>query len=183
MAEAAGLAVGTIALATLFQTCLDILDYIDDARNMDSDRERGESKLGLLKIRLKHWGEDLQVLHPGHEDGGLREHWPEESGTISRSLTGITEILSDASQLCCKYALYKSKAALRHPGLQLSKVEIEQKAAPRGNNYRSLASLKYRATWVFRDKRKLASLLTELDFFITNLERVTTRVWKFRKWS
>ncbi|KAH6656541.1 prion-inhibition and propagation-domain-containing protein [Truncatella angustata] len=183
MAEAAGLAVGTIALASLFQTCLDILDYIEDARNIKSDRERGDTKLGLLKIRLKQWGDDLQVLYPGREDGGLREHWPEESGTISKSLLGITGMLNDASKLSHKYAPYRIKLnswyIVWKPSKRIYKPdqqEISEKQICQG-----LTSLTQRTTWAFRDKKRFNSLLAELDFFVTNLEKVTIRVVRFDK--
>ncbi|ETS81372.1 hypothetical protein PFICI_06374 [Pestalotiopsis fici W106-1] len=176
MAEAAGLAVGTIALASLFQTCLDFLEYIEDARNTKGDQDRGETKLGLLKIRLRQWGDDLQVSHPGHEDGGLRKHWPEEGGTISKSLIGIAAILDEAANLNRKYESYNMKESpSSSPDLELDKGSGETQVLRR-KYCKYLIIFKQRASWALKDKKKLHSLLTELDFFITNLEKVTVKL-------
>jgi hypothetical protein len=185
MAEAAGLAVGTIALASLFQTCLDFLEYIEDARSIKCDRERGETKLGLLKMRLKQWGGDLQVTTPGHEHGGLREHWSEENGTIKNCLAGIAGILKDASTLMYGYAPCK-----KNPVSILSEFDFfgeDYKAIenldPRQNTTKGFATLKQRILWALKDKRRLNTLIIELDFFVTNLEKVTQRVTNSGKWD
>jgi hypothetical protein len=170
MAEAAGLVVGTIALATLFQTALDFLDCLEDAKNLTYDRKLGDTKIRLLEIRLKQWGEDMHVLHPGQEDGGLREHWMEESGTVANCLLGIAEILSTASELSCKYDVYKKT------GFVWSSI-FRPRGKPRSLQYlRTLGSLRQRASWAIRDKKRFDALVVELDFLITNLEKVSRRL-------
>ncbi|KAI1865656.1 hypothetical protein JX265_007979 [Neoarthrinium moseri] len=183
MAEAAGLAVGTIALASLFQTCVDILDYIEDARNIESDRDRGDTRLGLLKIRLKQWGDKLQVANPGYEDGGLIDHWDGESDTISKSLLGIKGILEQASYLSHKYAPYKMAISAWPCDSNLSRkaTETENQDVRRKTAYQKFLYLKQRATWALRDKRRFNASLVELDFFITNLEIVTSRLLALEK--
>ncbi|KAI1849643.1 hypothetical protein JX266_004592 [Neoarthrinium moseri] len=183
MAEAAGLAVGTIALASLFQTCVDILDYIEDARNIESDRDRGDTRLGLLKIRLKQWGDKLQVANPGYEDGGLIDHWDGESGTISKSLLGIKGILEQASYLSHKYAPYKMAISAWPCDSNLCRKanETENQDVRRKTAYQKFLYLKQRTTWALRDKRRFNASLVELDFFITNLEIVTSRLLALEK--
>lgn len=181
MAEAAGLAVGTIALASLFQTCIEVLEYIDDARNIDDDRERGETKLSLLNVRLKQMGEDLHVTNPGLEDGGLPELWPQEIEAISNGLLGVTQILNNASRLCRKYDLQGGgvNPTPSRPKAAWQVHDPTQRPAPRRSTYCSLVSFRKRASWALRDKKRFNSLLTELDFFVTNLEKVCFGILKF----
>lgn len=101
MTEAAGLALGAVALVSLFQTAVDFLEYSEVARNLKADQELATTKINQLEVRLKQWGRDLRIEEHDQEwDGWLRM---QEGGLITNCLVGISDILGSASELTRKY--------------------------------------------------------------------------------
>lgn len=183
MAEAAGLALGAVALVSLFQTTVELLEYVQAAKGLASDGQLADTKLGLLEERLRQWGDDLQVEHPGKEDVLLRQRWDHEGGLVTKSLNGISEILSNASQLSEKYGLHKKRRLVwnssipsLHPIIQ--KTNTLSLSSPRKSSGNS-PSVRKQAIWAIKDKKRFDSLIADLDFFITNLEKVSGRLLKF----
>lgn len=181
MAEAAGLAIGAIALVSLFQSTVELLEYFEAGRSLASDGELANTKLGLLEERLKQWGDDLHVENTGQEDGGVRERWEDEGGLVTKSLKGISEILGNASQLSEKYGLHKKRRLVwnynlpsLHPILHRTDTPI---SSPRKSSKIS-PSIHRQAVWAIKDKKRFESLICDLDFFITNLEKVSDRLLK-----
>jgi hypothetical protein len=173
--EAAGLAIGGLGLASLFQTCIDFINYFQVARNLVYDHELATTKIGLLEARLRRWGSHMQVLHPGQEDGCLRERWSEEGDIVARSLKGVAEILGNTSQLTEKYGFYKKRALTWH-SLPLFTRRVVRKKEPVKHSIQHTISFCKQVSWAIRDKRKFDSFILELDFFVTNLEKVGRRL-------
>jgi hypothetical protein len=55
--ETAGLAVGVIALAGLFNNAVDCFDYLQIGRSLGRDYHTGLLKLDVAKLRLTRWGQ------------------------------------------------------------------------------------------------------------------------------
>jgi hypothetical protein len=181
MAEAAGLAFGGIALVTLFQTCVDFLEYFETAKRIGNERQLGDNKMRLLSVRLEQWGGDLHVMHPGEEFGGLREKWSENEDMIGGSLGSIANILGDITHLTSKYGAYKKAGlSLSDDDSQYSETFCDKSQAHQSRDLHQSPSriftIKQRVSWAIRGKKRFDALLTELDFFITNLELVTSRL-------
>lgn len=193
MAEAAGLALGAVALVSLFQTAVEFLEYFEVAKNLRADHELAMTKINLLEVRLKQWGRDLRIQEVGEEcDGWLRMYYLEDGGLITSCLIGISNILGNASQLTSKYGLDQTKRLSWHsflsdvsqsctgPYRQASKFKSSYKGpCPTPSTVRfsrNSTSLGGKITWAIKDKKRFDSLISELDFFITNLERVSKRL-------
>lgn len=173
MAEAAGLAVGVVALASLFQTCVEFLEYFEAARNLSGDRELVSTKLGLLTTRLRRSGYEMKVLHPpGQEDGGLHAVLSGETAAITRCLVGISDILGDADQLKHKYGIDKRKH-LDWSSCFPFRLRPQQPA--KTSELSGRVSIRRHVVWAVRDKKRFDSLIQDLDFFITNLEKLGSR--------
>lgn len=184
MAEAAGLALGAVALVSLFQTAVELLEYFEAARSLASDRELTATKLSLLEARLRQWGDDLHVEHPGQEDGGLRSRWKDEGGLVTKSLKGISEILGDATQLSEKYGLHKKRRLVWHSNIPLlcpilHRADTNISLSRKPSNISP--SIRRQAVWAIKDKKRFEALISDLDFFITNLEKVSGRLLKLGK--
>jgi hypothetical protein len=178
MAEPVGLALGTIALASLFSTCIELVEYFELGRSFAYDYQLACLKLSLLKSRLDYWGEILKVRDAGHEKEELRVHWLEEQEVITRSLLGIKEIFGNAELLADKYKLLpRQSRSLARSFLAGSEHETcAHTAHPHTRKNRRFFIIRRTTTWAIRDKQKFDGLLLDLDFFISSLETVIARI-------
>lgn len=177
MAEAAGLALGAVALVSLFQTAVECFEYFQLARDLDHDQQLAVTKIRLLETRLREWGDVLQAWHPGQEDGGLRQRWGEDGRLVARSLNRISDILTSAARLEENYGLYKKRSRPRLGSLFLVLCYHTRSACSSPQKLiRESASVRKQVVWAVRDKKKLDSLIFDLDFLVTNLEKVSIRL-------
>ncbi|KAI9709989.1 MAG: hypothetical protein M1820_003067 [Bogoriella megaspora] len=180
MAEAVGLALGTVALASLFTTCIEAMEYFELCKSYKYDYELACLKLSLLKARLGTCGQTLGVNKHGQEDTELQRHWRNERNVIQQSLQGIAGIFGDAEQLKSKYSVlprkrrWRFKATLQRSGPARS---LKDKPDYRliGHCYR-ISLVRRSTSWAIRDKRKFDGLIDDLEFFISNLEAVSSRL-------
>lgn len=187
MAEAAGLAIGGIALISLFQSCLDFLDYIESVKDCEYSVNVSITKLSILGKRLDRWGDVLAVNQPVHEDDILRKRWLIDSQPIMQGLSHIRSILKAAKVLSERYRLGPSDTTPRLPrlatrGLGTTLTECGGVTAKSAKRRLHLWRWKYdtsppqgpslggKLKWALKDKKRFHSLLLDLDFFITNLE-------------
>jgi len=181
MAEAAGLAFGTISIASLFSTCLEALERIDLAQRHGEDYEVSLTKLLLLKARFHAWGESLCIAEPGRETGILRERWQQEQNVVGRSLISIQDIFQDSHNLERKYGLKVRAAGQDHraiaPGTSLSRLrQIETALRASAQQRQDKTSVWKKTQWAIRDKQKFDLLLSDLMFYVDNLEKLSDRL-------
>ena len=144
VAEAVGLALGAVALASLFTTCVELFDLFETGQNHGNDFHLACIKLELLRVRLVSWGGLLHITEPGGEDLDLRAQWPWKSEVVFGCLWEIQRILGDSDVLANKYKLVERPVSVRK-----------------------------RAVWAIRDKDRFAALVQDISFLIENLEKVT----------
>lgn len=143
-AEIAGLAIGAIALALLFTTCVELFDLFEVGKNCIYDYDLACTKISLLRERLRAWGNTLRVTEPGAEDFTLREQWPTEREIVAASLTGQRRKLYDSEALKQKYHLSVSSIGFRR-----------------------------RTVWAIRDRAKVEKLIQDISFLVDGLEKIT----------
>ena len=170
MAEAAGLALGIVALASLFTTCVELIDYFELSKSYEYDYMTACLKLSLLKSRLHTWGHALQ---PGADSCQLDEELGHqrslEKEVIRRSLQGIADILGSAEALKDKYGLSSRKSAVVVSGCRDPPVDRKSQRFLL-SRIRGMSSVRRTTTWAIRDKQKFDNLISDLEFFISNLE-------------
>jgi hypothetical protein len=177
MAEIAGLVIGAVALAFLFDTSIALLERFESATNYAYDYDLACTKLGMLKVRLSAWGVLLNIEAPGSEHPALRQHCTEEKDVIGRSLLGIRDAFQDASVLAGTYRLIpkrlqssRSSASRRSEARQFREPEATKPAV------KGWAFMRKRRLWVIHDNHKFDVLIQDLSFLIENLEKVAERV-------
>lgn len=179
MAEPAGLALGTVALASLLSTCLELIEYFELGKSYEYDYELACLKLSLLKSRLDTWGHCSGVSAAHHVEEELETHWPRERIVIHKSLQGIAGIFGNAQLLKDKYCLLPRKGR----GISVGLVRSGQ-APVFGHGHRrsfsdrvpSLSFCRRSTTWAIRDKQRFDNLIADLEFLISNLEEVSSRL-------
>jgi hypothetical protein len=92
--EPAGLALGSIGLAGLFSTCLDVIDRVDTWRNFAVESQALRTRLETEKLRLEKWGEAV-----GFKNGQL-SHSHSEAFDDPRILSRVHEQLLAIRNVC-----------------------------------------------------------------------------------
>jgi hypothetical protein len=162
-AEAAGLAVGVIALASLFTTCAELLEYFELGKNHRYDYDLACTKVNLLHKRLSIWGRSTHIQDPDNGHPVLQHSV--ERDTISKSLHALKAILADTDGLRRKYALNPVTRAT---------LDTSHQDQSRRFLHWSL-QVRRRTAWSIRDKAKFDRFIEDISFFIENLERVTDK--------
>ncbi|KAM0306896.1 hypothetical protein ACHAPM_001474 [Fusarium culmorum] len=110
--EAAGLAIGAVALVSLFKDCIDLYSMISAARELDEDASILNIKLGVEKMLLLQWSDRVGLLEPAKFDTTFNDITTRE--TILSILSSIKSLLSNSQALQDTYGLVK------HSGLTVS---------------------------------------------------------------
>lgn len=178
MADVAGLILGTVALASLFTTCIELFERFELGRQHAYDYHLACTKVALLKARLSTWGVSLGIDKPGYEHPALRRHWTAEQEVISRSLYAIKETFENTSLLVEKYRLTPRRSRTLRSVVSYQVNQLPSGPGNSTNPKRSAiawAGLRKRTSWAIHDKQKFDGFIEDLSFLIVNLEKVTGR--------
>lgn len=182
MAEVAGLVLSGVALASIFKTCLEFIEYFEDGSDWMFDFGLTLKKLDLLKTRLIKL-EDIMVSRVSEQSIG-QLHDPEPphhpaGQAISCGLKGVDDILKRASQLRRRYShnprssQSPENARLTGEGMSfVDRTSARERPGQRLTGRMMLVAL--RVTWVAYDKRRFDTLISDFDFFLSNLEIITS---------
>lgn len=175
MAEAAGLALGGIALASLFSACVEVLEVFENGRDWLYDFSLAQTKVNLMKLRLSQLGDNMQTGISLEEEACFPQNsWRQESGTVCNGLLGITEILGKTAELCRRY----SYAIDAEPITQRSNcsMRVSNHAtisfARSPSRPRILSTISKKVCWAVHDKKKFEVLISDFEFILSNLERI-----------
>jgi hypothetical protein len=172
MAEAAGFAIGAVALISLFTDCVDILKLISASRSLGRDCELVNTRLDIEKALLLQWATRVRLLDPDYDQ---RLDDPRIRETVSKTLDSIRLLLQESHDLGRRYGLNKETPdpeAKYRPKELISSSRMAQfireydtvQARVRGGS-----SSMARVRWVVVDKEKFGCLLTDLSYFIARL--------------
>lgn len=179
MAEAAGLAIGTVALVGAFKDCIDVYGMIVAARSLTDDAEALKTKFDVERLLLLQWADRVGLAEPESYDKRLDD--PDLNSAIVRVLQHIKRLLSDGKALRDQYGLVDDQV-VRH------RLVLDDNLSTRAGSTRSqkfierfnslalqtvVARKEQSVTtcfkWVVKDKEKFASLTDKLSYFVSRL--------------
>ena len=174
--EPAGLAIGAIALASLFTECIECLDLIELARSSEKGLKTQVCKLSIIKRQFMVWGESIGLLSP---DEGRDNVLDQVQGRreIEDVLQRISILLQDAEKLKTKYGVEVDGTDDKHSDcIEVSKSRREFfKQNPlvefisRLVAHQRKSTILTRTRWAIRDSKKFEGLIKDLDWFVTKL--------------
>lgn len=186
MAEVAGLVLSGVAVTSLITSCVEIVQFIEDGRDCMFDFSLAMTKLDLLQIRLCQLGEAMASCPQASPDGVVTEDsYPSQrprgyqQSSLGDALLGIQDILGRTGNLCRKYSFDFQDGPIKPEyGLATSIQEVFGPTTAAGVQHQRRqplrwSSLSRRVSWAVQDKRKLGGLVSEFDFFLSNLEKIT----------
>jgi hypothetical protein len=190
MAEAAGLAVGVIALAGLFNDCLDTISRISAIRSMGRDAQILNTKLDVEKTLFLQWAESVRLLHTDCDARLLQDS---NAKAIADVLISLHTLLKDSTEIQDRYGLRQQASsdamssgstiisgsrmarfttAIDRLSLQLPQITRRERSVSSG-------SVKAKIRWVAADREKIGrssdGLLTIYPTSCRNSTRLSLR--------
>ncbi|KAF8535520.1 prion-inhibition and propagation-domain-containing protein [Trichophaea hybrida] len=175
-----GLSLGLASLASLFTTTLDVLEHISSAKSYGSDYELFVTKVETELVRLRLWGEAVNIGGEPHE----RLQNPEVERAVSKLLQQAICYFQDSEVVTVRYGgrgvggparrlIGISGAGLLSSDLETSLGFTNTTAIdhPRGRAEKSQkhASTLRKVRWVLSGKAKSEKLAEKLGWFVDKL--------------
>lgn len=180
--EVAGLALSAVALATLFNTCVECFETFSQGRNLEKDLTYLLIRLDFEKTQLLLWGNSSGILKIEKEDRHARLADSTVSKLVKDALGAIQSLLSDASLLQQRYGVKSSTATLAKKqsistnllspnSMNLFRTSWSRFCirAAQALPDRSTLSTASKARWAVHDKSKFEELLDKLSNLVEKL--------------
>ncbi|KAL8711472.1 MAG: hypothetical protein Q9220_004130 [cf. Caloplaca sp. 1 TL-2023] len=175
--EPVSLGVGTVALVSLFTTCVECFEYIDAAKSYGRDVEVSTVLFAHQRSRFLIWGESVGIF-PGTPPQLQPLESYHFSPIIEQTLHCICRLFDDADGLRTHYGL-----RVQHQTTTSGQFnEVQTLGTSRPSYKRFLTSIADRqkgtnatrkARWAIHDKQKFSGLLEDIDRLINGLEAIT----------
>jgi hypothetical protein len=165
MAEVAGLVVGGVALASLFESCMLTFDLIDAGKNCSRDYQEAALIITLLGSRLRRWEEAYRTVSPPNtaRDGELAEQ-------------ALESVYSNLESLCKTAERYQQKDKSTNVASltdRLQKMHVST-ARSTGSTGKTKPSLRSKIIWALHDKDKVENIIQTIRFKIEELESLSS---------
>jgi hypothetical protein len=166
--EVAGLVVGGVGLAALFETCMNTFEYVDTGKKYGVDYQKRALKVSVLELRLSRWGQQVRFSETSPTS--------QQSTQVEALLGQIQMDLEDACKASKRYVLPKSN----EPDQQVTGSGTLESL---GDTFRRLSlkrqkrtSLVNKTRWALRDKKKLDSLIDDIKGSVDSLENLSSAI-------
>ena len=175
MAEVAGLVIGALGLAALFETCMSDLEGIETSTGHGTAYQTCALKLRLLQLRLARWGQTIEFADSSEAFQRSTPAASEDEIKITRKLLGNIH-----DDLCAALGSgYADSKGAKNLGVETDTERSLKKLAERveaqvlkKRKPPSLSSPAPRARWSLRDQRIFEKLIEDLSLAIKDLENL-----------
>lgn len=177
MAETAGLVVGVVALASLFNTAVECFEFVQLGRSFGKDFQTSQLKLDSARLRLSRWGQSLGLGEDVRDVTSLQGRFGSEANVKhAEALLGqIVELFADSEGVSNKY---KSRASSQDHNLAVynPQTDLEPAMAKLHNRMRQLAidrqdrsSVRQKAKWALYQERNFRRLIEDITELVDSL--------------
>jgi len=160
--EAAGLGVGVVALAGLFNNAVDSYGYVRLGKYYARDFETSQTKLDLSRLQLSRWGEALGLTVPFTKTTQLSSSIgpADEVAKAEKALGNIVNLLDDAQLLSQRYKDRESPDAVLM--MDPDSLKLHQKVHRIVTQRQRNTSFAKKASWALYRKNDLESLVEDI---------------------
>jgi hypothetical protein len=159
--ETAGLAIGSLALTALFETCMTCFDYIDTGRQYGKDYQRFAISMRSLELRMSRWWDVARL------QAGTARMSKDAESQIKDLLGEITSDLQDAQERAQKY----SNPTIADDG-SVGLENLAERFQRQANLRQRRAPLGRVVKWALRDQTKCKRLIKSIKNAVEELEGV-----------
>ncbi|KAL8855242.1 MAG: hypothetical protein Q9178_008099 [Gyalolechia marmorata] len=175
--EPAGLAVGVLAIAGLFNNAIDCFEYVQIGRNFGQRYQTGLLILDGARLRLSRWGQSVGLSHELKDTQSLSEALKsaQEVNKAEQILSQILELFADAEGISAKF---KTKAGRSEQELLVynTQMDLEPTALTLHNKIRDLSikrqnqtGLRQKAKWALYEEKYFKRLIEDITSLVNDL--------------
>lgn len=177
MAETAGLVVGVVALAGLFNNTVECFEFVQLGRSFGKDFQTSQLKLDSARLRLSRWGKSLDLDEDVRNTASLQGRFG--SGLNIKHaevlLGQIVELLARAEGVSNNY---KSRTAPQDDSLAVynPQTELDPAMARLHNKVRQLAierqnrsGVRQKAKWALYQEKQFRRLIEDITELVDSL--------------
>lgn len=165
MAEVAGLVIGAISLASLFDSVVNNFDRVQVGREFNETRQRYLLQLEVLKLRLHRWRDAVsKLLEVG--DPAVKQA---DGNLVKRHLSDIQSLFKKEEELSKPYKVTTNKAEdeeSKKDWLVKSLQCLSRKHCADAPSVRS------QVRWAIRGKKEFEGLVADVSVQVSNLEQI-----------
>ncbi|KAK5739284.1 hypothetical protein LTR17_005390 [Elasticomyces elasticus] len=175
MAEVAGLIVGGLGLAALFDSCLQAFEHVEAAKNYGAQYQRLMLRLSILQLRLARWGATVRLVDGESEQlssYGFSVSSQAEAETVRRLLGEIFGSLEDARTASQPYTPAPTLVDNRFVATNRATASITammQMTRTLARRRQKQSTTLQKARWALHDESKLRRLVQDLTGLIADL--------------
>jgi hypothetical protein len=177
MAEAAGLVVGVVALAGLFNNTVECFEFVQLGRTFGKDFQTSQLKLDNARLRLSRWGKSLHLDENIRDTASLQGPFGSESIVKhAEALLGqITELFADAEGVSSKYknrmAPQDDSLMVYNPQTDLDPaiVKLHEKMRQLATERQNRSGLRQKAKWALYQQKQFHRLIEDITELVDSL--------------
>jgi hypothetical protein len=156
--------VGGVALASLFDSCMNTFERLDAGKNCSRDYQEDALIITLLGSRLRRWEETYRKYAPTNTalDGELAEQ-------------ALASVNNNLESLCKTAERYQTNSKSNNVASMTEKLQEMQVSNTRStsSNPKTKPSLRSKIIWALHDKEKVESIIRTVRFKIEELESLS----------
>lgn len=177
MAETAGLVVGVVALAGLFNNTVDCFEFVQLGRTFGKDFQTSQLKLDSTRLRLSRWGKSLSLGEDVRDTASLQGRFGSQSAVkhAEELLGQVIELFAEAEGVSKRYgdrvqsdddslAVYSPQTDLDPPAAKLHN-QMRELAIERQNR----SGVRQRAKWALYQEKAFRRLIEDITELVDNL--------------
>ncbi|ORY18352.1 prion-inhibition and propagation-domain-containing protein [Clohesyomyces aquaticus] len=163
--EAGGLAVGLVALASLFNNAVDCFEYVQLGRSFGTNFQTSLLKLDNARLRLSRWGQAVGLSGNLEEVQSLQEATvqKEDIAKAERLLGQIMELFADTEKISTKY-----KRSVKLDDSSLTILNMRKLSIKRQNGTKLLQKVK----WALYEEKHFKRLIEDIINLVGDLLEV-----------
>jgi Skp family chaperone for outer membrane proteins len=178
MAEAAGLVVGVVALAGLFNNTVECFEFVQLGRTFGKSFQISQLKLDNARLRLSRWGKSLDLDDDVRDTVSLQGHFGSVANVKhAEALLGqIVELFAEAEGVSNKY---KSRTEPQDSSLVVydPQTDLDPAMAKLHEKMRQLAierqnrsGVRQKAKWALYQERQFRRLIEDITELVSDLD-------------
>jgi hypothetical protein len=175
MAETAGLIVGVVALAGLFNNAVDCFEFIQLGRTFGKNFQISQLKLDNARLRLSRWGKSLSLDEDVRDAVSLQRCFGSEA-TIKHAealLGQVVELFMEAEGVS---NIYKSRTADESLGVYDLQTDLNPVATKLHEKMRQLSierqnrsGIRQKAKWALYQEKQFRRLIEDITELVDSL--------------